>query len=76
MKPHLAYPTLTIVLVLILTGIYPSHATAIIGFMAGLISVAAGELAGDEALRQAFWTIGGLIVILAGTGAVATNWGR
>lgn len=76
MKPHIAYPIVTIILVLILSGLYPTHAGAVVGFMAGLAKVAGGELSGDEALRQAFWAIGGVIVLLAGTGAAVQNWGR
>lgn len=76
MKPHLAYPILTIMAALILSGLYPSHAGAVVGFMAGLVSVAGGELSADEMLRQAFWVIAGILVLFAGTGAVVNNWGR
>jgi hypothetical protein len=76
LKPHIAYPILTIVLMLILSGLYPTHAGAVVGFMAGLSKVAGGELSNDESLRQAFWAIGGLVLLLAGTGAAVNNWGR
>lgn len=76
MKPHLAYPILTIVLLLILAGIYPSHANAVVSFMSSLADAASGKLSADDLVRQSFWAIGGLIVLFAATGAAVTNWGR
>lgn len=76
MKPHWAYPVFTIVLLLILSGIYPDHARSIVTFMASLADVAGGNLSADDLVRQSFWAIGGLIVLLAATGVAVTNWGR
>lgn len=76
MKPHLAYPVFTIVLLLILSGIYPDHARSVIVFMSGLADAASGKLSADDLVRQSFWAMGGLIVLFAATGAAITNWGR
>lgn len=76
MKSHLAYPIFTVVLLLILAGIYPSHANAVVTFMAGLANAASGKLSADDLTRQAFWAIGALILLLAGTGAAVNSWGR
>lgn len=76
MKPHLAYPILTIITILFLSGAYPTHAAATIEFVSGLATIATTEMSNSGMLRQAFWSLIAIIIVFAGTGAAMSNWGR